>query len=153
MTILRSVYRYTSITAIWTVCCVCTSANSLRFATFNSSLNQCDDRTSPCLSGGVEQLLTDPEFVQGRQVAEIIERVDYVLPSSNLETESVGIFWPETRDPLARLLRASDHRLVWADIQIPSVPAPAGLTMAFVGFLIAIGSACGYDRKRYGKLF
>ena len=75
MTILRSVYRYISIIAIWTACCVCTSADSLRFATFNSSLNQCDDRTSPCLSGGLEQLLTDPEFVQGRQVAEIIQRV------------------------------------------------------------------------------
>ena len=52
-------------------------------------------------------------------------RVDYVLPSSNLDPLASGIFWPDEKDPLAYLVAwpeggepaSSDHHLVWVDIQ------------------------------------
>jgi 3-phytase len=50
-------------------------------------------------------------------------RVDYVLPSKNLTILDCGVFWPETADPLFALVGvdpfpASDHRLVWVDVEI-----------------------------------
>lgn len=58
-------------------------------------------------------------------------RVDYVLPSSNLEITDSAVFWPESTDPLFRLVGTfdpsvpggfptSDHRLVWADVAVES---------------------------------
>ena len=49
-------------------------------------------------------------------------RVDYVLPSKNLTILDCGVFWPETTGPLFVLVGvnpfpASDHRLVWVDVQ------------------------------------
>jgi hypothetical protein len=48
-------------------------------------------------------------------------RVDYVLPSRDLRPVGGGVFWPSSRDPLARLVRmdppaSSDHRLVYLDL-------------------------------------
>lgn len=43
-------------------------------------------------------------------------RVDYVLPGVGLEVLGSGVFWPTRDDPLAYLLDASDHRLVWVDL-------------------------------------
>lgn len=43
-------------------------------------------------------------------------RVDYVLPSVRLDVLGSGVFWPTRDDPLAYLLDASDHRLVWVDL-------------------------------------
>lgn len=51
-------------------------------------------------------------------------RADYVLPSRDLPVVGSGVFWPETADPLARLVRmtptvaSSDHRLVYLDLLI-----------------------------------
>ena len=52
-------------------------------------------------------------------------RVDYVLPSAGLNVVGSGVFWPESDDPLARLVAerdrkraSSDHRLVWVDIAL-----------------------------------
>jgi hypothetical protein len=50
-------------------------------------------------------------------------RVDYVLPSKELPVVASGVFWPLTSDPLFRLVGnhpfpVSDHRLVWADLQV-----------------------------------
>jgi hypothetical protein len=50
-------------------------------------------------------------------------RVDYVLPSTELPIVASGVFWPLTSDPLFRLVGnhpfpVSDHRLVWADLQV-----------------------------------
>jgi hypothetical protein len=42
-------------------------------------------------------------------------RVDYVLPSREFTIVGNGVFWPESSDPLAHLIDASDHRLVWVD--------------------------------------
>ena len=48
-------------------------------------------------------------------------RVDYVLPTRDLTVTDAGVFWPAPSDPLHSLLgsgksTASDHRLVWIDI-------------------------------------
>lgn len=48
-------------------------------------------------------------------------RVDYVLPSKNLQVTSSGVFWPPSTLPEAALVEASDHRLVWVDI-LPEKP-------------------------------
>lgn len=44
-------------------------------------------------------------------------RLDYVLPSKNLNVVGSGVFWPCDDEPTAELARASDHHLVWLDIQ------------------------------------
>lgn len=51
-------------------------------------------------------------------------RVDYVLPSRQIRIVESGVFWPATDDPLSRLtgvypFPSSDHRLVWADVDVP----------------------------------
>ena len=47
-------------------------------------------------------------------------RVDYVLPSANLDVIAAGVFWPMDRRPGAALIDASDHRLVWTDVTLPA---------------------------------
>ncbi|MBL8888489.1 MAG: endonuclease/exonuclease/phosphatase family protein [Planctomycetaceae bacterium] len=44
-------------------------------------------------------------------------RVDYVLPSANLQCVGSGVFWPNPTLPESELISASDHRLVWIDIR------------------------------------
>lgn len=51
-------------------------------------------------------------------------RVDYVLPSRQIRILDAGVFWPASDDPLSRLtgvypFPSSDHRLVWADVDVP----------------------------------
>lgn len=53
-------------------------------------------------------------------------RVDYVLPSADLEVIASGVFWPGPDDPAAALVDrqgerevSSDHRLVWLDLRLP----------------------------------
>ena len=48
-------------------------------------------------------------------------RVDYLLPSTDLEICRSGVYWPDD-DVLAR---SSDHRLVWLDIALPGERCPA----------------------------
>lgn len=50
--------------------------------------------------------------------------MDYVLPSTGLRVIDAGVFWPLSTDDGADLLDASDHRLVWVDIEI-EMPLPA----------------------------
>ncbi|MDJ0844634.1 MAG: phytase, partial [Crocosphaera sp.] len=50
-------------------------------------------------------------------------RVDYVLPSQNLEITEAGVFWPSAEDSLFDLVGdfpfpSSDHRLVYTDIKV-----------------------------------
>ncbi len=49
-------------------------------------------------------------------------RLDYVLPSKELFVSNSGIFWPEVGESHRLLIdepnAASDHRLVWLDLQI-----------------------------------
>jgi endonuclease/exonuclease/phosphatase family metal-dependent hydrolase len=51
-----------------------------------------------------------------RQVGNL--RVDYVLPSQNLQVVAAGIFWPAEDDRHFELMNCSDHRLVWVDVQM-----------------------------------
>jgi endonuclease/exonuclease/phosphatase family metal-dependent hydrolase len=43
-------------------------------------------------------------------------RLDYVIPSSNLEVSGCGVFWPAPDEPRHALSEVSDHHLVWVDI-------------------------------------
>src|SRR5690554_1421010 len=45
-------------------------------------------------------------------------RVDYALPSADLEVIDQGVFWPASDAEHAALARTSDHHLVWVDIAI-----------------------------------
>jgi phosphodiesterase/alkaline phosphatase D-like protein len=51
-------------------------------------------------------------------------RVDYVLPSANLEIADAGVFWPTSNDPEFELVGegfpvvSSDHRLVYSDVVV-----------------------------------
>lgn len=79
-------------------------------------------------------------------------RVDYVLPSKDLEITNAGVFWPVTSDPLYRLVGdrqnaattpTSDHSLVFADFKTAddrvSVPEPSANVGIFsLGILGAI---------------
>ena len=44
-------------------------------------------------------------------------RVDYVLPSRQLTIAAAGVYWPASDDPGYPLVQASDHRLVWVDVE------------------------------------
>lgn len=51
-------------------------------------------------------------------------RVDYVLPSANLQIGETGVFWPDSQTELSYLVTqqdnwqtSSDHRLVWAEVR------------------------------------
>lgn len=50
-------------------------------------------------------------------------RVDFVLPSRNLQVQGGGVFWPPAGQPGATLtgehpFPTSDHRLVWVDVAV-----------------------------------
>ncbi|KFN49741.1 endonuclease/exonuclease/phosphatase family protein [Arenimonas composti] len=44
-------------------------------------------------------------------------RVDYVLPSTGLRAPASGVFWPAPGQPGADWAAASDHHLVWVDVE------------------------------------
>lgn len=52
-------------------------------------------------------------------------RVDYILPSTDIQVLQGGVFWPKVAEPLSRLVKmtssaaSSDHRLVYLDIIVP----------------------------------
>ncbi len=80
-------------------------------------------------------------------------RVDYVLPSANLEIEAAGIFWPTDSDQtntnntgemfdlvgtfnnpgLYGGLPTSDHKSVWVDVTITPVPEPETYALMLAG--------------------
>ena len=43
-------------------------------------------------------------------------RVDYLLPSRDLQVIAAGVNWPDS--PEAAAAKASRHRLVWVDIAL-----------------------------------
>lgn len=88
---------------------------------------------TPTSKGGVEQAAlqglsnlnhtTDPKF----DTADFSDsapgnlRADYVLPSKEFKMLNASVFWPESTDPLFKLVGtfpfpSSDHRLVWIDV-------------------------------------
>ena len=74
------------------------------------------------VSGGVnEHQKGDPAFDTGdfRDDTAGNMRIDYVLPSKNLQVVAAGVFWPKSDEEGFDLVKASDHRLVWIDVRIP----------------------------------
>ncbi|MFN9606508.1 MAG: endonuclease/exonuclease/phosphatase family protein, partial [Planctomycetota bacterium] len=47
-------------------------------------------------------------------------RIDFVLPSSQCRILASGVYWPSAADSPAgnQLAGASDHRLVWVDVEL-----------------------------------
>lgn len=46
-------------------------------------------------------------------------RIDYVLPSkAGFKVIDSGVFWPEKSDAASKWAEASDHRLVWVDVEV-----------------------------------
>ncbi len=105
-------------------------------------------------------------------------RVDYVLPSQNLEIKDAAVFWPESTDPLFRLVGTfnpsipggfptSDHRLVRADVEIgASAPDFNRKTVSDVDFLgevtfptkftfegTEVGGLSGISYDRFNNVF
>ncbi|WP_170334581.1 endonuclease/exonuclease/phosphatase family protein [Ruegeria arenilitoris] len=59
--------------------------------------------------------------VEWKAVGEM--RVDYVLPSADLQVTGSGVFWPAPDTPLRTTAeQASRHRLVWVDVTSPAQP-------------------------------
>ena len=46
-------------------------------------------------------------------------RVDYCLPSRQLRIVDAGVFWPHLQESWYELNQASDHHLVWVDVEFP----------------------------------
>jgi len=69
------------------------------------------------------RLHTPANQYSAEHTAQWAMRADYVLPSTSLEIQASGVFWPKPDDPLFRLIKdrksSSDHRLVWVDIRLP----------------------------------
>ncbi|MGF1560793.1 MAG: endonuclease/exonuclease/phosphatase family protein [Geminicoccaceae bacterium] len=94
----------------------------------------------PSSAGGVEQAARqgganrthegDPAFDTGdfgdRAPGNL--RIDYVLPSADLNVVDAGVFWPtsDQADALAAAEAASDHRLVWIDVLIDDAAETRG---------------------------
>eukprot|EP00775_Hariotina_reticulata_P012942 gene12942-13070_t len=53
-------------------------------------------------------------------------RVDYILPSRDLEVAGGAVWWPVKADPDSQLLEASDHRPVYLDILVPDEDSSTG---------------------------
>lgn len=46
-------------------------------------------------------------------------RIDYVLPSRDLKVLNQGVFWPKQESADFKLISASDHRMVWIEVELP----------------------------------
>ena len=46
-------------------------------------------------------------------------RLDYLLPSRSVRAVDSGVFWPAPESAGAAIAEASDHRLVWVDLELP----------------------------------
>lgn len=46
-------------------------------------------------------------------------RVDYVLPSQDFVLKNSGVFWPPREHEDHELISASDHRMVWIEVEVP----------------------------------
>jgi endonuclease/exonuclease/phosphatase family metal-dependent hydrolase len=49
-------------------------------------------------------------------------RIDYALPSKELRVVGSGVYWPKPGEAGAEAAAASDHRLVWVDVEMKKHP-------------------------------
>lgn len=77
-----------------------------------------NDKVLPT-SAGAKEHTPDIQYASTHTAAWRM-RADYVLPSTTLNVQGSGVFWPKNDDLLFRLIKdrktSSDHRLVWVDI-------------------------------------
>lgn len=137
------------------------TANAIRQLTDHPTI---DTSATPRSVGGQEDSLVDGDVnLEHRgdpafDTADFGEppgnlRADYVLPSKvGLEFTDGGVFWPVATDPLADLVTASDHRLVWVDLAVAESgelveieQEPAGANCAAGGQRIRIGTDANAD--------
>jgi hypothetical protein len=45
-------------------------------------------------------------------------RLDYVLPSANIKVKNSGVFWLKPGDAGYQWMDASDHHMVWVDVEL-----------------------------------
>jgi hypothetical protein len=74
----------------------------------------------PTSPGAVEASYPEP-FAAGKPFrTSDFGRLDYVLPSRDLQVTVSGVFWPTKSEPGRNAAtKASDHRLVWIDVKLP----------------------------------
>lgn len=81
-------------------------------------------QSSGAAGAGQQQANADHEGDPAHDTADFDDRstgnlrADYVLPSKTLSVIDAGVFWPEKSDPNHELVKATDHRMVWIDLQI-----------------------------------
>jgi len=143
--------------------------NAARQLTENSRIN---NRVVPSSLGGVEGAedggrndlqLGNPRFdtadFNDALTASGNLRVDYLLPSANLNIRNAEVFWPRSNDPLFRLVGSrgdvftpfspalvptSDHSAIFIDVDVPIGPGGARKTVTNVKF---IGQATYFGRS------
>ncbi len=71
------------------------------------------DRSEPRREDGYDATDTADFGSRGRL------RIDYVLPSRALMVKDSGVYWPVPTDPDHASIKASDHRMVWVEAEIP----------------------------------
>ncbi len=64
-------------------------------------------------SAGKDAQHATANFGKGRQM-----RIDYVLPSRGLTLLDTGVFWPSRNDQQSQWVSATDHRLVWIEVEL-----------------------------------
>ena len=62
---------------------------------------------------GTNESPATASFGRNRQM-----RIDYALPSRELILKDAGVFWPSQRNAEHDLIDASDHRIVWIEIEL-----------------------------------
>lgn len=45
-------------------------------------------------------------------------RIDYVLPSRGFVLQDTGVFWPSRKDRKSQWIDATDHRMVWIEVEL-----------------------------------
>ncbi len=83
-----------------------------------------DGKIVPSSKGGIENAKNMEAGHRGNPAFDTAGwglRVDYVLPSANLNIKDSGVFWPKSKKKYAYLTApkaSSDHRLVWVEIAL-----------------------------------
>ncbi len=89
-----------------------------------------NDRNTPWSEGGPEtweerglespeDCLAEPEYHTANFGFSTV-RVDYALPSNDLQILDSRVFWPTSDDPWRELADQSDHYMVWVDVRVPT---------------------------------
>ncbi len=64
-------------------------------------------------STGKDESCATAFFGKNRQM-----RIDYVLPSRGLVLQDSGVFWPSRKDRKSQWVDATDHRMVWIEVEL-----------------------------------